>query len=123
MGSGAATAVERTGCDALILLLRFHAIAADPAQVRHRYGAGRVWRSDTFNFTKCGLLHGKVLSASGDPIQRDKPPAAQPSGVAKTSGSQDRTSEPSGQELGCSARVSLDRTRMPIDNPEGRRER
>src|SRR5262249_11379730 len=47
---------------------------------------------DTFNFTKYGLLHGKVLSVSGDSIQRDKPAAAQQNGASKQSGSQDRTS-------------------------------
>ena len=70
---------------------------------------------DTFNFTKYGLLHGKVLSISGDSIQRDKPPATQQAGGSKTSGSQDRTSEPAGQELVYSARVSLDTTRMQVD--------
>ena len=28
---------------------------------------------DTFNFTRYGLLHGKVLSVSQDAITRDKP--------------------------------------------------
>jgi len=72
---------------------------------------------DTFNFTKYGLLHGKVLNVSGDSIQREKSPAAaQQNGGSKTSGSQDRTSEPPGQELVYSARVSLDRTRMQVDD-------
>jgi hemolysin D len=71
---------------------------------------------DTFNFTKYGLLQGRVLNVSGDSIQRDKPAAAQQSGGSKTGGSQDRSSEPAGQELVYSARVSLDRTRMQIDD-------
>jgi hemolysin D len=71
---------------------------------------------DTFNFTKYGLLHGKVLDLSGDSIQRDKSPAAQQAGGSKQSGSQERSSEPAGQELVYSARVSLDRTRMQIDD-------
>ena len=71
---------------------------------------------DTFNFTKYGLLHGKVLDVSGDSIQREKSPAAQQGGGNKTGGSQDRSSEPAGQELVYSARVSLDRTRMQIDD-------
>ena len=29
---------------------------------------------DTFNFTRYGLLHGKVLNVSQDAIARDKPP-------------------------------------------------
>jgi len=71
---------------------------------------------DTFNFTKYGLLHGKVLNVSGDSIQREKSPTAQQTGPNKTSGSQERSSEPAGQELVYSARVTLDRTRMQIDD-------
>ena len=51
-----------------------------------------------------------------DSIQREKPPAAQQAGGSKTNGSQERTSEPAGQELVYSARVSLDSTRMQIDD-------
>jgi hypothetical protein len=40
MDTGAASAVEGSGLDAPILLLRFHEIAADPAQIRHRVGVG-----------------------------------------------------------------------------------
>jgi ATP-binding cassette, subfamily B, bacterial HlyB/CyaB len=29
--------VQETGVDALVLLLRFHELAVDPAQIRHRY--------------------------------------------------------------------------------------
>jgi len=70
---------------------------------------------DTFNFTKYGLLHGKVLSVSGDSIQREKPPTAQ-NGTDKAGNTSARTSEPPGQELVYAARVSLDRTRMQIDD-------
>jgi len=72
---------------------------------------------DTFNFTRYGLLHGKVLSVSSDAIIRDKPVGAQTSGSkAKESDSTlSRSSEPQGQELVYSARISLDRTRMQID--------
>jgi hemolysin D len=70
---------------------------------------------DTFNFTKYGLLHGKVLGVSGDSIQRDKPAGAQ-NAADKPSNTGARTSEPAGQELVYAARVSLDRTRMLIDD-------
>ncbi|MBV8748003.1 MAG: HlyD family type I secretion periplasmic adaptor subunit [Xanthobacteraceae bacterium] len=70
---------------------------------------------DTFNFTKYGLLHGKVLSVSHDAIQRDKP--LDKSGD-KPRGQEDSTSEPLGQELVFSARVSLDRTQMQVDDRE-----
>ncbi len=68
---------------------------------------------DTFNFTKYGLLHGKVLSLSHDAIAHDKP--TDKSGD-KPRGQEDSSSEPVGQELVFSARVSLDRTRMEIDD-------
>jgi hemolysin D len=68
---------------------------------------------DTFNFTRYGLLHGRVLSVSPDAIIRDRPPEG-----ASDSGSGARTdsSEPKGQELNYSARVSLDQTNMRIDD-------
>jgi hemolysin D len=64
---------------------------------------------DTFDFTRYGLLHGKVLSISQDAIARDtsnekagdKPPA---------------TSEPKGQELSYAARISVDRTQMQVED-------
>lgn len=67
---------------------------------------------DTFNFTRYGLLHGKVLTVSQDSITRDKPPGASND---KASGVEGGSSEPKGQELSFSARVSLDRTSMQVD--------
>lgn len=66
---------------------------------------------DTFNFTRYGLLHGKVLSVSSDSIVRSKPQNG-----PTTDGSNASSSEPSGQELVYAARVSLDRTRMRVDD-------
>jgi hemolysin D len=65
---------------------------------------------DTFNFTRYGLIHGKVLSISQDAIAHDKPPANNRAPGATTT-----SSEPKGQELVYEARVSLDRTRMQIE--------
>jgi hemolysin D len=66
---------------------------------------------DTFNFTRYGLLHGQVLSVSQDAIiherQNDRPGEL---------GTQNDSSEPKGQELNYSARISLDRTQMQIDD-------
>jgi hemolysin D len=67
---------------------------------------------DTFNFTKYGLLHGMVSSVSQDAVVREKPAAKWND---KINGSQDSSSEPNGQELNYSARVSLDRTEMNVD--------
>jgi len=77
-----------------------------------RPGQGAEIKVDTFNFTRYGLLHGKVLSVSQDAIvrdrQRDRP-------EERGQGAPNETSEPKGQELNYSARISLDRTQMQID--------
>jgi len=67
---------------------------------------------DTFNFTRYGLLHGNVLSVSQDAIVRDKP---QDRAGERQAGAEHETSEPKGQELNYSARISLDRAAMQID--------
>ena len=63
---------------------------------------------DTFPFTRYGLIHGRVVSVSQDAIARDKPADKAPS-LESTS------SEPKGQELVYSARISLDRTQMQVE--------
>ena len=68
---------------------------------------------DTFNFTRYGLLHGRVFNVSQDAIARDKP---QDKSGDKTPGAENTTSEPKGQELSYAARVSLDRTQMQVDD-------
>ena len=68
---------------------------------------------DTFNFTRFGLLHGRVLSVSNDAITRDKPADGT---NAKAPGTEQTSSEPKGQELIFAARVSLDRTSMQIED-------
>jgi hemolysin D len=68
---------------------------------------------DTFNFTRYGLLHGKVLSISRDAIIRDKP---QGRSNQQAQGAETESSEPKGQELGYAAHVSLDRTKMEVDD-------
>jgi hemolysin D len=66
---------------------------------------------DTFDFTRYGLVHGKVLSVSQDAITRDVPSekSFERPGAAPTS------LEPKGQELSYAARISLDRTQMWVD--------
>jgi hemolysin D len=67
---------------------------------------------DTFNFTRYGLLHGRVLSVSRDAIVRDVPGEAKKSGA---NGAASTSSESGGQELSYAAYVSLDRTQMQVD--------
>ena len=68
---------------------------------------------DTFSFTRYGLLHGTVLTVSQDAVIRDR---RQDRTDDRALGTQSDTSEPKGQELNYSARISLDRTRMQIDD-------
>jgi membrane fusion protein, hemolysin D len=68
---------------------------------------------DTFSFTRYGLLHGTVLTVSQDAVIRDR---RQDRADDRALGTQSDTSEPKGQELNYSARISLDRTRMLIDD-------
>lgn len=68
---------------------------------------------DTFNFTRYGLLHGKVLSISQDAIIRDRKQDRSEDRGLRT---QNDTSEPIGQELNYTARISIDRTQMQIDD-------
>jgi hemolysin D len=68
---------------------------------------------DTFNFTRYGLLHGAVLSVSPDAIIRDR---QQDHSRDRSLGTQTDSSEPNGQELSYSARISLDRAKMQIDD-------
>jgi hemolysin D len=69
---------------------------------------------DTFNFTRYGLVHGKVVSVSQDAIVREKPADKQNGG--KPAGALAETSEPAGQEFVYGARVSLDATQMQIED-------
>jgi hemolysin D len=68
---------------------------------------------DTFNFTRYGLLHGEVLSVSQDAVIRDR---QQDRASDRALGTANETSEPKGQELNYSARISLDRIQMQIDD-------
>lgn len=62
---------------------------------------------DTFNFTRYGLRHGSLLSVSSDAIVQDRPgDRAQLAGAG----------DPSSQALIYLARVSLDKTRMQVDD-------
>ena len=67
---------------------------------------------DTYNFTRYGVLHGRVLNVSGDAIARDVSPQKE---KPTTDGSESTSSEPNGQELNYAARISLDQTQIPVD--------
>lgn len=77
-------------------------------------GQDAAIKIDTFNYTRYGLLHGKVISVSPDSITRDVPDDK--TGAKQPTNSGDESSEPKGQEMVYAARVSLDRTQMQIDD-------
>ena len=70
-------------------------------------------RVDAFNFTRYGLLSGKVVTVSHDAITRDKP---QERVIEQPQGAETSSSEPKGQELIYAARVSLDHTQMQVED-------
>ena len=76
-------------------------------------GQGAEIKVDTFSFTRYGLLHGEVLSISQDAIIRDQP---QDRSGERRAGTPTDSSEPKGQELNYSARISLDRAKMQVDD-------
>ena len=76
-------------------------------------GQDAAIKVDTFDFTRYGLLHGKILTVSRDAMTRDKP---QEKMSDKSQGAETSSSEPKGQELIYSARVSVGRTQMDIED-------
>lgn len=68
---------------------------------------------DTFDFTRYGLLHGRVLSISSDAIVRDN---SADQSRENQPGSAASSSEPKGQELTYAARISVDRTQMQVED-------
>jgi hemolysin D len=70
---------------------------------------------DTFDFTRYGLLQGKVVNVSEDAIVRDKS-KENPVSPSATHGALSDSSEPQGQELVYAARVSLDRKHMQVED-------
>ena len=76
-------------------------------------GQDAAIKIDTFNFTRYGLLEGKVLSVSQDAISRNKPAEK---ANETSAGAEATSSEPKGQELVYAARLSIDRSQMEIEN-------
>ena len=79
-----------------------------------RAGEDAEIKIDTFSFTRYGLIHGHVQSVSQDAIVRQRPP--EKADEKRSTGDESDSSELPGQELVYSARVSLDKTQMQIDD-------
>jgi hemolysin D len=67
---------------------------------------------DTFNFTRYGLLRGEVLGISPDAIVREH---QEDRSEERRRGAPSETSEPKGQELSYSARISLAQSQLQVD--------
>jgi hemolysin D len=76
-------------------------------------GQDAAIKVDTFNFTKYGLLSGRVDAVSQDAVMRQKPLSADSN--SRQTGAESETSEPKGQELVYVARIKLDQTHMLVD--------
>lgn len=66
---------------------------------------------DTFNFTRYGLLHGEVLGVSPDAVGSGSW-SGDPSATPEAAAGRPRTA---GRGLSYTARISLDRTAIPVD--------
>jgi Peptidase C39 family len=76
MASGAAApAFEDTGLDALILLLRFHEIAVDLAQIRHQHGAAAFGIADILRCAKQFRLKARAVSTGWERLAKTSLPA------------------------------------------------
>jgi membrane fusion protein, hemolysin D len=69
---------------------------------------------DAFNFNRYGLVGGKVTSVSPDAIARDKP--VDKNDTDRADDGEVDSSEPSNQQLVYAARISLDQTRMQVED-------
>lgn len=107
-----------TPAQALLLVVPLDSVLEIEAMISNREigfvypGQDAEIKVDTFNFTRYGLLHGKVLNISQDAIARDKP---QDKTADKIQGAE-ASSEPKGQELVYAARISPDRVQMQIED-------
>jgi hemolysin D len=68
---------------------------------------------DTFNFTRYGLLHGRILNISQDAIIQEASADKRKDRAADT---ENVSSEPKDQQLNYVARVSLDRTKISVED-------
>lgn len=80
-----------------------------------REGQEAEVKIDTFTFTRYGLIHGKVLSVSRDAIARERADAGQ-IGKSRVGDEEESSERAAGQQLTYSARVSLDKAQMQVDD-------
>ena len=67
--------VQETGIDALVLMLRFHELAVDPAQIRHRYANVPFGISEILRCAKELKLKARSVVADWDRLAKTALPA------------------------------------------------
>jgi hemolysin D len=80
-----------------------------------REGQIAAVKVDTFNFTRYGLIEGRVIGVSRDAITRETPTSSQQYSRSDRDRSLERSSEPAGQEMLYAARVHLDRSGIIVE--------
>jgi hemolysin D len=68
---------------------------------------------DTFDFTRYGLLHGRVRTISSDSITRE---VTNEKANEKATGSPEASSEPTGEQLTYAARISIDSPHVQLED-------
>jgi subfamily B ATP-binding cassette protein HlyB/CyaB len=75
MESADTAAVEASGLDALVLLLRFHEIAVDPAQIRHQFGNAAFGVPDILRCARQFRLKARAVNSGWDRLGKTTLPA------------------------------------------------
>jgi subfamily B ATP-binding cassette protein HlyB/CyaB len=75
MSEGAGGIVPSTNVEALVLLLRFLEIAADPGQIKHQYAATQFGSSEILRCAKGFRLRARSITTSPDRLTRTPLPA------------------------------------------------
>src|SRR6267142_7113272 len=73
--TAAARPTAETNLDALVLLLRFHEIAVDPAQIRHQFGTGAFGVAEVLRCAKQFKLKARALSTAWERLAETPLPA------------------------------------------------
>jgi subfamily B ATP-binding cassette protein HlyB/CyaB len=72
---GGASGEASSGSSCLVLLLRFHGIAVDPAQVSHRFGGGAVGVTEMLRCARELKLKSRVIGTDWQRLARLSLPA------------------------------------------------
>ncbi|MBV8923701.1 HlyD family type I secretion periplasmic adaptor subunit [Bradyrhizobium sp.] len=81
-----------------------------------RQGQAAEIKVGTFDFTRYGLLHGRVLNVSDDAVVEDSAAKVNSANSPKSPDTSNGSGDPQRQRLGYQARVSLDRMKMQIED-------